>query len=115
MAQGAAVRRYGRALPDAVVEKIKGHAAAVDNVGAFFGEDIFVAVGSILLITGFVDTTYHLKLDALQVALWAIPTALCAFAIHAGRLLYLDRQLTTMMAAALPATLPSTEDEEPAK
>lgn len=110
MAQGAAVRRYGRALPDAVVEKIKGHAAAVDNVGAFFGEDIFVAVGSILLITGFVDTTYHLKLDALQVALWAIPTALCAFAIHAGRLLYLDRQLTAMMAAALP----STRDEEPA-
>jgi uncharacterized membrane protein len=110
MAQGAAVRRYGRALPVAVQEKIKGHAAGVDNVGAFFGEDIFVAVGSILLITGFVDATYHLKLDALQVALWAIPTAVCAFAIHAGRLLYLDRQLTAMMAAAPPTTEPYTPD-----
>jgi uncharacterized membrane protein len=91
------VRRYGRALPDEVREKIKEHSAAVDNVGAFFGEDIFVAVGSILLITGFVDATYHLKLDALQVALWAIPTAVCALVIHAGRLLYLDRQLDRIM------------------
>jgi uncharacterized membrane protein len=98
MAEGAAERRYGRVLPEKVVEKIKGHAGAVDNVGAFFGEDIFVAVGSILLITGFVDATYGLKLDALQIALWAIPTALCALVIHAGRLLYLDRQLDRMMA-----------------
>jgi uncharacterized membrane protein len=98
MAEGAAVRRFGRALPEKVLEKIKGHAAGVDNVGAFFGEDIFVAVGSILLITGFVDSTYHLQLDALQIALWAIPTAVCAFAIHASRLLYLDRQLDRMMA-----------------
>jgi uncharacterized membrane protein len=98
MAEGAAVRKYGRALPEEAQEKIKEHAAAVDNVGAFFGEDIFVAVGSILLITGFVDATYHLKLDALQIALWAIPTAVCALVIHAGRLLYLDRQITRIMA-----------------
>jgi hypothetical protein len=85
-----------------VVEKLKGHAGAVDNVAAFFGEDIFVAVGSILLITGFVDATYGLKLDALQIALWAIPTALCALVIHAGRLLYFDRQIDRMM-AVLPS------------
>jgi hypothetical protein len=79
----------------------------VDNVGAFFGEDIFVAVGSILLITGFVDATYGLKLDALQIALWAIPTALCALVIHAGRLLYFDRQLDRMMAATPTPPLPA--------
>jgi uncharacterized membrane protein len=103
MAEGAAVRRFGRALPEKVREKIKEHSAAVDNVGAFFGEDIFVAIGSILLITGFVDATYHLKLDALQIALWAIPTAVCALVVHGGRLLYLDRQLDRMMAAAPPS------------
>ncbi|HEY0616640.1 MAG TPA: DUF969 domain-containing protein [Kribbella sp.] len=102
MAEGAAERKYGRALPEKVVEKLKGHAGAVDNVAAFFGEDIFVAVGSILLITGFVDATYGLKLDALQIALWAIPTALCALVIHAGRLLYFDRQIDRMM-AVLPS------------
>jgi uncharacterized membrane protein len=111
MAEGAAERQYGRTLPEKVVEKIKGHAAAVDNVGAFFGEDIFVAVGSILLITGFVDATYGLKLDALQIALWAIPTALCALAIHAGRLLYFDRQIARMMAVTPSPALSTTSTQ----
>lgn len=98
MAEGAAERRYGASLPDAVRERIKGFSASADTVGVFFGEDIFVAIGSILLITGFVDATYGLKLDALRIALWAIPTAVCAFAIHGTRLYYLDRQLTRMTA-----------------
>lgn len=98
MAEGAAERRYGASLPDAVRERIKGFSASADTVGVFFGEDIFVAIGSILLITGFVDATYGLKLDALTIALWAIPTAVCAFVIHGARLYYLDRQLTRMTA-----------------
>ncbi|MCW2944891.1 MAG: rane protein [Actinoallomurus sp.] len=100
MAEGAAERRFGPALPEAMREKIKGFSASADTVGQFFGEDIFVAIGSILLITGFVDTAYGLKLDALHVALWAIPTAICAFAIHGARLFLLDRQLTSMALAA---------------
>ena len=92
MAEGAALRRYG-SVTDKVKEKIKGHSAAADNVGVFFGEDIFVAVGSILLITTFVDTTYHLHLEPLELAVWAIPTAIFAFLIHGFRLLRLDRQL----------------------
>ena len=31
-------------------EKVKAYAAATDNVGLFFGEDIFIAIGSIVLI-----------------------------------------------------------------
>ena len=31
-------------------EEVKAIAAATDNVGLFFGEDIFIAIGSILLI-----------------------------------------------------------------
>ena len=31
-------------------EKVKAYAAATDNVGLFFGEDIFFAIGSIVLI-----------------------------------------------------------------
>lgn len=100
MAEGAAERRYGRDLPEAVREKIKAFSASADTVGLFFGEDIFVAIGSILLITGFVDTTYGLKLDALHVALWAIPTAICAFVVHGTRLLLLDRRLSAMVRAA---------------
>jgi uncharacterized membrane protein len=105
MAEGAAERRYGTALPESVREKIKGFTASADTVGVFFGEDIFVAIGSILLITGFVDSAYGLKLDALHVALWAIPTAVCAFVIHGSRLVLLDRRLDRMVAAEqAPAT-----------
>jgi uncharacterized membrane protein len=111
MAEGAAERRYDAALPENVREKIKGFTASADTVGVFFGEDIFVAIGSILLITGFVDSAYGLKLDALHVALWAIPTAVCAFVIHGARLLYLDRQLNRMMAAG-PAEEAATAEAD---
>jgi uncharacterized membrane protein len=110
MAEGAAERRYGTGVTETVREKIKGFSASADTVGVFFGEDIFVAIGSILLITGFVDSAYNLKLDALHVALWAIPTAICAFLIHGARLLYLDRQLGAMVAAA-PDAEPAVEAE----
>lgn len=99
MAEGAALRRYPT-VSEQMTEKIKGFAASADTVGVFFGEDVFVAIGSILLITGFVDSAYHLKLDAFQVAVWAIPTAICAFVIHGSRLLYLDRQLGRMAGVA---------------
>ncbi|MFG2832256.1 DUF969 domain-containing protein [Streptomyces sp. NPDC048434] len=92
MAEGAAERKYGE-LPDRTREKVRSFAASADNIGLFFGEDVFLAVGSILLITGFVNTTYGTHLEPLQLALWAIPTALCAFVVHGWRLLRLDRQL----------------------
>ncbi len=92
MAEAAAEREHG-SLTERMREKVRSYAASADTVGLFFGEDIFVAVGSILLITGFVDTTYGLKLEALQIALWAIPTALCALVIHGARMLRFDRQL----------------------
>ncbi|MEX2971697.1 DUF969 domain-containing protein [Streptomyces sp. C184] len=92
MAEGAAERRFGQ-LPDRTREKVRSFSASADNVGLFFGEDVFLAVGSILLITGFVNTTYGTHLEPLQLALWAIPTAVCAFVVHGWRLLRLDRHL----------------------
>ncbi|MFI0913206.1 DUF969 domain-containing protein [Streptomyces abikoensis] len=92
MAEGAAERRHGP-LSAGAREKVRSYAASADNVGLFFGEDVFLAVGSILLITGFVNTTYHTHLEPLDLALWAVPTALCALAVHGWRLLRLDRAL----------------------
>jgi len=97
MAEGAVMRAHDSPLPDRVSDEVKAHAAAVDNVGAFFGEDIFVAIGAVLLITAYVDANYHLTLDALQIALWAIPTAIAAFVIHGFRLLRLDHRLAVMI------------------
>jgi uncharacterized membrane protein len=108
MSEAAAERKHGP-LDEAMTEKVRSYAASADTVGLFFGEDIFVAVGSILLITGFVDTTYHLHLEALDVALWAIPTAICALLIHGFRMLRFDRRLDAMAAARTPE--PSASEE----
>lgn len=99
MAEGAAMRMHGR-TPERMTETIKAHAAAADTVGAFFGEDCFVAVGSVLLIAGYVDASYGLKLDPMQIAIWAVPTAVAAFIIHGFRLLRLDRYLAAIADAA---------------
>ncbi|MCQ4083562.1 DUF969 domain-containing protein [Streptomyces sp. RB6PN25] len=98
IAEGAAERRHGT-LPERVCERVRSYAASADTVGLFFGEDCFLAVGSILLITGFVNTTYGTHLEPVRLALWAIPTAACAFVIHGARLLCLDRALERESAA----------------
>ena len=97
MAEGAAENQYGE-LPQSVRYQIRAHAAAaVDNIALFFGEDIFIAIGSILLIKGFLDQN-GIHVEPAQLAIWAIPTAICAFVIHCTRLLLLDRQLRAKLA-----------------
>ena len=71
---------------------IRAMAAATDNVAVFFSEDIFVAIGSVLLMVGFLASS-KIVLDPIRLSVWAIPTALCAFAIHAARLILFDRGL----------------------
>ena len=91
MALAAAEKQHGT-LDEETSEKVKAYSAATDNVGLFFGEDIFFAIGSIVLIQQTL-VTYGYNLAPLQLALWAIPTAICAFLIHGARLLLLDRRL----------------------
>jgi uncharacterized membrane protein len=98
MAESAAEARLGE-LDDATRNRIRAHAAAVDNVGVFFGEDIFIAIGSILLIRGFLDQN-GIHVDPASLAVWAIPTAVAAFLIHGARLLLLDRSLRRQVPAA---------------
>jgi uncharacterized membrane protein len=80
-------------IDDSTRYRIRAHAAAADNIGVFFGEDIFIAIGSILLIRGFLDQN-GIHIEATSLAAWAIPTAICAFVIHGIRLLLLDRRLS---------------------
>ncbi|HEX8526607.1 DUF969 domain-containing protein [Allosphingosinicella sp.] len=91
MAEAAAEREHGE-LDDATRDKVKSYSAATDNVGLFFGEDIFIAIASILLIKGTFET-HGIVLSPLQLSVWAIPTAIFAFLIHGSRLLLLDRSL----------------------
>lgn len=91
MALAAAEKQHGQ-LDEDTAETVKAYSAATDNVGLFFGEDIFFAIGSIVLIQQIL-ATYGYNLAPLELALWAIPSAICAFLIHSTRLLLLDRSL----------------------
>lgn len=91
MAVAAAEKQHGK-LDEDTSERVKAMAAATDNVGVFFGEDIFVAIASILLIEGSL-ASFGIQLTPFQLSVWAIPTAICAFVIHGARLLWMDRRL----------------------
>jgi uncharacterized membrane protein len=78
-------------LDDAQRDQVKAMAAATDNVGLFFGEDIFIAIGSILLMVGFLEQQ-GITLSPFELSVWAIPTAIAAFLIHGFRLWRLDRK-----------------------
>jgi uncharacterized membrane protein len=90
MAEAAAESAGPVSDPDR--ERIKAMSAATDNVGLFFGEDIFMAIGSILLIVGFLDQS-GITVEPLHLSVWAIPTAIAAFIVHGARLLLFDRRV----------------------
>jgi len=91
MAEGAVEARTGE-LSDQTRQDTRAMASATDNIGLFFGEDIFIAIGSILLMVGFLASS-GIVIDPIHLSLWAIPTAIVAFVLHAGRLLLFDRRL----------------------
>ena len=92
MAEGAAEARHGT-LSDDTRERIRALCAATDNVGLFFGEDIFIAFGAVLLIQGFF-ADQGLKLEPMQIAVWGLPTAICAFLIQSWRIRRFEQHLS---------------------
>ncbi len=91
MAEAAAEAR-DPAISDDSRNRVKAFAAATDNIGLFFGEDIFIAIASILLIKGFLETN-GIIVTPFALSVWAIPTAIAALLIHGMRLILLDRAL----------------------
>ena len=82
--------------------RIRAHSAAADNIALFFGEDIFIAIASILLIKGFLEQN-GIIVQPLDLSKWAIPTAIVALVIHGARMLWLDRRLVRELGDAAPA------------
>lgn len=73
-------------------ERVIAMAAATDTVGLFFGEDMFLAIGSILLMQGLL-ATQGISLTPLELSVWAIPPAIAAFFIHGARIWWFGRRL----------------------
>lgn len=88
----AAAELQNASLPEKMRYRIRAMAAATDNVGLFFGEDIFVAFGAIVLMQTILGAE-GIAVNPLHMALWGIPTAVTAFIIHAWRLSRLDAEI----------------------
>jgi len=100
MSESAAARDVP--LDDAARARVRALAAATDNIGRFFGEDVFLAFGAVLLIQRFFDSQ-GIHLEPFAIALWALPTAIAAFFIHSARILWVQRQLARAARAETPS------------
>ena len=113
MSEAAAEKQLGPLRHDQR-QRIHALDAATDNVGLFFGEDVFVAIGAVLLIQGFY-AEHGIVLEPLQIALWALPTAIAAFVIHSIRIVLFQRGLLRAGRSDDPQerepTQPSTESD----
>ena len=92
MAQGAAISKYGD-LPDEVQDRIKGAAAAMDNYGNFFGQNLFLASSGVLLISGTLEELGYTNISTLQIAIASAPIAIIAFILIALDNYRLDRKI----------------------
>ena len=72
--------------------QVRALAAATDNIGRFFGEDVFLAFAGVLLIQRFFESQ-GIHLEPFAIARWALPTAIAAFVIHALRIVWVQRRL----------------------
>lgn len=98
MSEAAAAKDLGE-LNDVQRNDIRAMAAATDNIGLFFGEDVFVAIGGVLLIQGFYARN-GIDLEPMAIALWALPTAAAAFVIQSVRVWRFQRALMRTTADA---------------
>lgn len=106
MAEAAGgVPHTAESAPDrSAAERVRAHAAAAENVGNFFADDIVVAVGALLLIRACLETA-GLEVDLREIQLWSLPTALWVLVVGAWRYRRLDRWLVgRVRGSALPAS-----------
>lgn len=72
--------------------RIRAQAAAAENWGNFFADDIFVAVGPVLFMAGVFDTA-GVELSILELGLWGLPTAGFALVLGWWRSRALDKAI----------------------
>jgi uncharacterized membrane protein len=95
MAEAAAIAKTKKPLPEKLRIDIQTFAATVENTAWFFGEDIFIATGAILLMKGFFESQ-GMHVGVWNMAFWGLPIALAAFLINWFRLNRLDRRINRM-------------------
>ncbi|MBS4536418.1 DUF969 domain-containing protein [Clostridium sp. D2Q-14] len=94
MAQGAAESKYGE-LNEEQIEHLKGYSASAENYGNFYGQNIFIASGGVLLIVGTLSEL-GIEVTPLAVSKAAIPSAIAAFLVATVQYYLLDKKLARL-------------------
>ena len=92
MAQGAAASKYGE-IEKVDEDKIKSAAAAMDNYGNFFGQNLFMASSGVLLIASTLSEQGY-SVDGLAIAKASFPIALILLILVLIQNYMLDKSLT---------------------
>lgn len=100
MSLGAAEMNYEEVDEDAK-EEIKGRSAASENYGNFFGQNVFIAAGGVLLIVGTLGEL-GIEVTPAQVSTASIPIAIFAFVYAAVQNYLFDRKLAKQLTAKKP-------------
>lgn len=94
MAQGAAESKYGE-LSKEQLELLKGYSASAENYGNFYGQNVFIASGGVLLVVGTLDEL-GITVTPLEIAKSAIPIAVIAFIVSAVQFYLFDKKLNKL-------------------
>lgn len=67
-------------LTDKQIDLTKARSAAIDNLGNFFAQNLFVASGSVLLIASTMKSLGH-EVDTMQIVIASIPIAIVSIVV----------------------------------
>jgi uncharacterized membrane protein len=95
MAAGAAENKYEN-MNEEAEEIIKGYAAASENYGNFFGQNVFIASGGVLLVVGTLEGL-GITVTPLEVSKAAIPVALVALVLSFVQNKLVDMKLDKLL------------------
>lgn len=91
MAEGAAKNKYGE-LSEEETEDIKGLSASVENYANFYGQNVFIAAGGVLLIVGTLNEL-GVEVSEKDVSKAAIPIAIIGIILAFIQFRIFDRKL----------------------
>jgi uncharacterized membrane protein len=95
MAEGADKNKYNE-LPEEAVEAIKGMSASVENYANFYGQNVFIAAGGVLLIVGTLGEL-GIEVTEKQVSNASIPIAIIALILVVIQLRLHDKKIDNMI------------------
>lgn len=108
MAEAAAEAKYGK-LEEADVETIKGHSAAADNYGNFFGQNVFMGSAGVLSVVALFNGLGY-EVSPLRLSLWTIPITVAACVLAGIDNVILDKRLEKKYKARLNAAPKERKD-----